>query len=89
MLQVKLNQGNGTLTENTDNFSSATTKRVKERETRQTLAKRIKFLLFALILCYSPIFYANAKTTITSFTQNGETSADCIIILSSVIDYCF
>ena len=51
----------------------------KIRGTRQTLAKRLKFLLFALILCYSPLFYANAQTTITSFNQTGTTAATCQI----------
>ena len=48
------------------------------RGTTQTLSKRLKFLLFALILCYSTIFCTNSQTTITSFTQNGET-ATCLI----------
>ncbi|MCL2040254.1 MAG: leucine-rich repeat domain-containing protein, partial [Bacteroidetes bacterium] len=31
-------------------------------ETRKFDAKYLKFLLFALILCYSPLFYTNAQT---------------------------
>ncbi|MCL2038920.1 MAG: leucine-rich repeat domain-containing protein [Bacteroidetes bacterium] len=50
-----------------------------QRETRKFNAKCLKFLLFALIFCFSPLFYANAETIITSFTQNGTTAGSCLI----------
>ena len=70
MLKVKHYQGNGTLTENTDNFSSATTKRVAPLHTcyavlnkasPQTIMKYRNKFVMTILIAISLLFSANLK----------------------------